>query len=63
MGFFGFKSKKEVEQEKAEARQQGERQAIQQNYATLSNLSKGSQINFAIPFFDVFDPRWIQAFL
>jgi hypothetical protein len=61
MGFFGFKSKKEVEQEKAEARQQGERQAIQQNYANLSNLSKGSQINFAIPFFDVFDPRLMDT--
>lgn len=58
MAFFGFKSKKEVEQEKAEARQQGERQAIQQNYA---NLSKGSQINFAIPFFDVFDPRLMDT--
>lgn len=61
MAFFGFKSKKEVEQEKAEARQQGERQAIQQNYANLSNLSKGSQINFAIPFFDVFDPRLMDT--
>lgn len=61
MGFFGFKSKKEVEQEKAEARQQGERQAIQKNYANLSNLSKGSQINFAIPFFDVFDPRLMDT--
>ena len=61
MGLFGFKSKKEVEQEKAEARQQGERQAIQQNYANLSNLSKGSQINFAIPFFDVFDPRLMDT--
>jgi membrane protease subunit (stomatin/prohibitin family) len=61
MAFFGFKSKKEVEQEKAEARQQGERQAIQQNYANLSNLSKGSQINFAIPYFDVFDPRLMDT--
>ncbi len=57
MAFFGFKSKKEVEDEKAEARQQGAQQAIRQNYANLSNLSKGSQVNFAIPFFDVFDPR------
>jgi hypothetical protein len=57
MAFFGFKSKKEVEEEKAIARQQGAQQAIRQNYANLSNLSKGSQVNFAIPFFDVFDPR------
>lgn len=64
MGFFGFKSKKEVEQEKAEAlrqgRQEGEQQAIRQNYANLSNLSKGSQFNFAVPFFDVFDPRFMD---
>lgn len=57
MGLFGFKSAKEVEREKAEARQQGEQQAIQKNYANLSNLSKGSQIRFAVPYFDVFDPR------
>ena len=64
MGLFGFKSKKEVEQEKAEAlrqgRQEGEQQAIRQNYANLSNLSKGSQFNFAVPFFDVFDPRFMD---
>ncbi len=57
MAFFGFKSKKEVEEEKAEALQQGAQQAIRQNYANLSNLSKGSQIPFVIQFFDVFDPR------
>ena len=61
MGLFGFKSKKEVEQEKAEARREGAQQAIRQNYANLSNLSKGSQINFAIPFFDVFDPRLMDT--
>ena len=54
MGLFGFKSAKEVEREKAEARQQGEQQAIRKNYANLSNLSKGSQIRFAVPYFDVF---------
>ena len=32
--------------------------ALEQNNLTnLSNLSKGSQLNFAIPYFDVFDPR------
>ena len=61
MGLFGFKSKKEVEQEKADARREGAQQAIRQNYANLSNLSKGSQINFAIPFFDVFDPRLMDT--
>ena len=64
MGLFGFKSKKEVEQEKAEAlrkgRQEGAQQAIRQNYANLSNLSKGSQFNFAVPFFEVFDPRFMD---
>lgn len=57
MGFFGFKSPKEVEEEKQRAAEQAKREVIQQNYTNLSNLSKGSQVNFAIPFFDVFDPR------
>ena len=57
MGFFGFKSSKEVEEEKKRAAEQAKREVIQQNYTNLSNLSKGSQVNFAIPFFDVFDPR------
>ena len=53
MAFFGFKSSKEVEEEKRKAVEQ----AAQQNYANLSNLSKGNQTTFRIPFFDVFDPR------
>ena len=57
MGFFGFKSSKEVEEEKQRAAEQAKREVIQQNYTNLSNLSKGSQVNFAIPCFDVFDPR------
>lgn len=57
MGFFGFKSSKEVEEEKQRAAEQAKREVVQQNYTNLSNLSKGSQVNFAIPFFDVFDPR------
>ena len=57
MAFFGFKSPKEVEEEKQRAAEQAKREVIQQNYTNLSNLSKGSQVNFAIPFFDVFDPR------
>lgn len=57
MGFFGFKSSKEVEEEKKRAAEKAKREVIQQNYTNLSNLSKGSQVNFAIPFFDVFDPR------
>ena len=58
MAFFGFKSSKEVEEEKQRAAEQAKREVVQQNYTNLSNLSKGSQVNFAIPFFDVFDPRF-----
>lgn len=39
------------------AKQETRRKVVQDNYTNLSNLSKGSQINFAIPYFDVFDPR------
>ena len=61
MGFFGFKSSREVEEEKKRAAEQAaaqaKREVIQQNYTNLSNLSKGSQVKITIPFFDVFDPR------
>lgn len=59
MGFFGFKSSKEVE-EKREAAALAAEQVERNNYTNLSNLSKGSQVNFAIPYFDVFDPRLID---
>ena len=52
MGFFGFKSSKEVQ-----AAEEAARRVEQNNLTNLSNLSKGSQLNFAIPYFDVFDPR------
>lgn len=57
MGFFGFKSSKEVEEEKRQAAEEAARRVEQNNLTNLSNLSKGSQLNFAIPHFDVFDPR------
>ena len=61
MGFFGFKNRREVEEEKREAAEQAAKQAINQtirnNYMSLSNISKGSQVNISIPYFDVFDPR------
>lgn len=57
MGFFGFKSSKEVEEEKRQAAEEAVRRVEQNNLTNLSNLSKGSQLNFAIPYFDVFDPR------
>lgn len=57
MGFFGCKSSKEVEEEKRQAAEEAARRVEQNNLTNLSNLSKGSQLNFAIPYFDVFDPR------
>ena len=57
MGFFGFKSSKEVEEEKRQAAEEAARRVEKNNLTNLSNLSKGSQLNFAIPYFDVFDPR------
>lgn len=57
MGFFGFKSAKEVEEEKRKAAEQAAENVVRNNLTKLSNLSKGSQVNFAIPYFDVFDPR------
>lgn len=57
MGFFGFKSSKEVEEEKRQAAEEAARRVEQNNLTNLSNLSKGSQLNFAIPYFDVFDLR------
>lgn len=57
MAFFGFKSSKEVEEEKRNAAEAAARQVEQNNLTNLSNLSTGSQISIAIPYFDVFDPR------
>ena len=57
MGLFGFKSSREVEEEKRQAAEEAARKVEQTNLTNLSNLSKGSQVNFAIPYFDVFDPR------
>lgn len=73
MSFFGFKSAKEVEEEKrkvAEAAKEAaekEKQAavasarqsvLHQQQTELTNLAKGSQIKISIPYFDVFDPRF-----
>ena len=54
MSIFGFSSKKEVEERERQARQD----VLQGQQTDLSNLAKGSQIQFTIPFFDVFDPRY-----
>ena len=73
MSFFGFSSKKEVEEKERQAREEARRQAmgdlaerdkrtkesvLQGQQTDLSNLAKGSQIRFRIPYFDVFDPRF-----
>ena len=58
MALFGFKSSKEVEEEKKRAAEQAKLEVERNNLTNLSNLSKGSQVNFAVPYFDVFDPRF-----
>lgn len=57
MGLFGLRTAKEVEEEKRKAAEKAKIELEQNNLTNLSNLSKGSQVNFAIPYFDVFDPR------
>lgn len=54
MGFFGFSSKKEVEEKEKLAKES----VLKGQQTTLSNLAKGSQIKFAVPYFDVFDPHY-----
>lgn len=58
MSFFGFSSKKEVEEKERLAREAEKRAVLQKQQTDLSNLAKGSQVKFAIPYFDVFDPRF-----
>lgn len=58
MSFFGFSSKKEVEEKERLAREAGKRAILQSQQSSLSNIAKGTQIKFRIPFFDVFDPRF-----
>ena len=73
MSFFGFSSKKEVEEKERLAREEARRKALgdlaerdkrtkqnvlQGQQTDLSNLAKGSQVSFAVPYFDVFDPRF-----
>ena len=70
MSFFGFRSKKEVAELEAKAKEagiqqgktagfnQGKEAIINQQNASLANFAKGSQVNFAVPYFEVFDPRF-----
>ena len=61
MAFFGLKSSKKAEEEKQAAVEQAKRDVVRNNYINLGNLSKGSQVNFAIPYFDVYDPRFMDT--
>ncbi len=62
MSIFGFSSKKEVKQKEQQAREEGraygEQALLREQQTSLSNLAKGSQVKFAVPYFDVFDPRF-----
>ena len=58
MGFFGFSSKKEVEEREHLARQAEKQRVLQGQQSDLSNIAKGSQVKFSVPYFDVFDPRF-----
>ena len=58
MSIFGFSSKKEVEEKERLAREAEKRAVLQGQQTDLSNLAKGSQVKFSVPFFDVFDPRF-----
>ena len=69
MSIFGLHSKKEVAErekkllEEAKAQQKEVAKKTKENtlrgqQTDLANLAKGSQIKFAVPYFDVFDPRF-----
>lgn len=58
MSFFGFSSKKEVAEKEKLAREAGKEAVLQGQQTNLSNLAKGSQVKFSVPYFDVFDPRF-----
>lgn len=73
MGFlkmFGLSTEKEVEEREREARSAGrsagfssghaagKEAIVREQQSSLSNLAKGSQVKFAVPYFDVFDPRF-----
>ena len=60
MSIFGFSSKKEVEEKERLAREAEKRAVLQRQQTDLSNLAKGSQVKFSVPYFDVFDPRFMD---
>ena len=58
MSFFGFSSKKEVEEKERNAREAEKQRMLQGQQQVFSNIAKGSQVSFAVPYFDVFDSRF-----
>lgn len=54
MSIFGFSSRKEVREKERLAKQA----VLEGQQNDLANLAKGSQVKFAVPYFDVFDPRF-----
>lgn len=60
MSFFGFSSKKEFEEKERLAREAEKQAVLQGQQSDLSNLAKGSQVKFSVPYFDVFDPRFMD---
>ncbi len=60
MGLLDLFNAKRIEEEKRKAAEEAREEVVRNNMTNLSNLSKGSQVNFAIPFFDVFDPRFMD---
>ena len=58
MGIFGFRTKKKVEERERLAREAERQRVYQRQQSDLSNIAKGSQVKFSVPYFDVFDPRF-----
>ena len=58
MGLFGFRTKKKVEERERLAREAERQRVYQRQQSDLSNIAKGSQVKFSVPYFDVFDPRF-----
>ena len=63
---FGLKTNKEADEQarqanaegKKDGRQEGRNAVVREQKSNLSNLAKGSQVKFSVPYFDVFDPRF-----
>lgn len=67
---FGLKTNKEADEQARQAnaegkkdglqtgRQEGRNAVVREQKSNLSNLAKGSQVKFSVPYFDVFDPRF-----